>query len=117
MEKPEYVRLKLEDLPQEFIEEYHLLENKLHGWVYLEIVCGCYGLSQSGKLANDLIRTRLEDAHYYETATNPGLWRHKWRSIQFLLIVDYIVIEYVRKKDADHLVSVLKKHNDISQDW
>ena len=27
MEKPEYVWVKLEYMPQEFIEEYHLLEN------------------------------------------------------------------------------------------
>ena len=42
MEKPEYVRVKLEDIPQEFIEEYRLLENERHVWVYFEIVCGCY---------------------------------------------------------------------------
>ena len=28
MKKPEYVRVKLEDVSQEFIEEYHLLEKK-----------------------------------------------------------------------------------------
>ena len=44
MEKSEYVRVKLEDIPQEFIEEYHLLENERHGWVYFEIFRGCYGL-------------------------------------------------------------------------
>ena len=31
MEKPEYVRVKLEDIPQEFIKEFHLLENERHG--------------------------------------------------------------------------------------
>ena len=82
MDNPEYVRVKLEDIPKELIEEYNLLDNEHHGWVYFEIVRGCYGLPQSGKLANDLIRTRLEDAHYYETATTPGLWHHKWISIQ-----------------------------------
>ena len=117
MDNPEYVRLKLEDIPKEFIEEYHLLDNERHGWVYFEIVRGCYGLPQSVKLANDLLRTILEDAQYYETATTPGLWRHKWRSIQFVLIVDDFRIEYVRKQDADHLASVLKKHHDIYQDW
>ena len=63
MEKPEYVRVKLEDIPQEFIKEYHMLENKRHGWVYFEFFRGCYGLLQLYKLANDLLRTRLEDAH------------------------------------------------------
>ena len=63
MEKPEYVRVKLEDISQELIEEYHLLENERHGWVYFGIVRGCYRLPQSGKLDNNLLRTRLEDAH------------------------------------------------------
>ena len=88
MENSEYFRVKLEDIPQEFIKEYPLLDNEHHGWVYFEIVRDCYGLPQSGKLANDLLRSRLEDAQYYETATTPGLWRHKWRSIQFVLMVD-----------------------------
>ena len=117
MENPENVRVKLEDITQEFIEEYHLLEKECHGWVYLEIFQGCYGFPQSGKVANNLLQMRLEDAHYYETAINPGLWRHKWRSIQFVLIVDDFGLEYVRKQDANHLASVLKNHHDISQDW
>ena len=61
-ENLEYVRVKLEDTPKEFIDKYHLLENESHGWVYFEIFRGCYVLPQSGKLANGLIRTRLEDA-------------------------------------------------------
>ena len=109
--------MKLEDIPQEFIKEYHLLENERHGWVNFEIFRVWYGLLQSGKLAKDLLRTRLEDAHNYETATTPGLWCHKWRSIQFVLIVDDFGIEYVRKQDADNLASVLKNHHYISQDW
>ena len=55
MEKPEYIRVKVEDIPQEFIDEYNLLEKKRHVWVYFEIVRGCYGLLQSGKMANDMV--------------------------------------------------------------
>ena len=108
--------MKLEYIPQEFIKEYHLLENERHGWVYFEIMCGCYRLPQWVKLANDLLRTKLEDAHYYETATTPGLWHSKRRSIKVLLIVDNFGLEYVRKQDTDHLANVLKNHHDISQD-
>ena len=59
MKNPEYVRVKLEDIPQEFIHEYNILENERHGWVYFEIFRGCYGLPQSGKLANNLLRKIL----------------------------------------------------------
>ena len=81
METPEYFRVKLEDIPQEFIDEYNMVYNERHIWVYFEIVCVCYDLRQSGKLVNDLLRLILEDAKYYETATTLGLWRQKWRSI------------------------------------
>ena len=79
------------------------------GWVYFEAICGCYRLPQSGKLAHDLLSKRLP--------TTPGLWCHRWRPINFVLIVDDFGVEYVRKKDADHLAKILKTHHKISQDW
>ena len=73
MDRSEYVRIKLSDIPQEFINEYDLSKADQHGWIYFEILRGCYGLPQSGRLANDLLRTRIEKADYYEAATTPGL--------------------------------------------
>ena len=45
------------------------------------------------------------------------MWRHCWRPIQFVLIVDNFRVEYVRKKDADYLAKIPKTHHKISQDW
>ena len=117
MDRSEYVRIKLSDIPQEFIEEYNLSEAAQNGWIYFEILCGCYGLPQSGQLANDLLRTRLEKANYYEAATTPGLWCQKGRSIQFFLLVDNFGIEYVGKEHALHLLKTLKKDYEITTDW
>ena len=69
----DYVCIKLSEISQEFIEEYNLSEADQNGWKYFEILRGCYGLPQSGRLANDILRTRLEKADYYEAATKPGL--------------------------------------------
>ena len=88
MDRYEYVCMKLSDIPQEFIDEYDLSEANQHGWIYFEILRGCYGLPQSGRPANDLLRTQIEKADYYEAATTPGLWCHKWHPIQFVLLVD-----------------------------
>ena len=44
-------------------------------------------------------------------------WRHKWRPVQFFLIVDDFGIEYVGKKHADHLAKILKQYHNISEDW
>ena len=57
MDQSEYVRIKILDIPQEFIEEYDLSEAAQNGWIYFEILRGCYGLPQSGRLANDFLRT------------------------------------------------------------
>ena len=96
MDRSEFVRIKLSDIPQELIKEYNLTQSVQNGWVYFEIIRGCYGLPQSCILVNDLLRTRLEKAVYYEAATTPGLWRHKWRPIQLFLLF-YFGIKYVGK--------------------
>ena len=117
MEEPEYVRVQLKDIPQEFINKYKLEDHVCFGWVHFAVIRGCYGLPQSGRLAHDLLIKRLHKAGYYTTATPPGLWRHRWRPIHFVLIVDNFGVEYVRKKDADHLTKIMKTHHKISQDW
>ena len=63
MERSKYVRIKLLDIPQESIEEYDLTQAAQNGWIYFEIVHGCYVLPQSGRLTNDLLRTRLDNAY------------------------------------------------------
>ena len=60
---------------------------------------------------------RLEKEGYYEALTTPGLWCHKWRPIQFCLIVDDFGVEYVGKQHADQLSTILKKYHNINKDW
>ncbi len=55
MSDPEYVCIKLSNIPEEFIKEYHLPGWDRDGWIYFEIRQGCYGLPQAGILANDLL--------------------------------------------------------------
>ena len=40
MERSEYVRLKLSDIPQELIEEYDLTQAVQNGWINFEILRG-----------------------------------------------------------------------------
>ena len=63
--------------------------------------------------------TRIEIGKigYYEARTTPGLWRHKWRPIQFFLVVDDFRVEYMGEKHADHLATILKKYHNITEDW
>jgi len=67
MTRPEYVRLKLSDIPDEIIQEY-----KLHniatpeGYIYIEVNKGMYGLPQAGILAQELLEKRLNQHGYYQ---------------------------------------------------
>ena len=56
MPKPEYIRMPLNLIPDEIIQEYDLLSIASDGWVYIKIAKGIYGLPQAGKLANDLLK-------------------------------------------------------------
>eukprot|EP00957_Ditylum_brightwellii_P052965 4015407-Ditylum_brightwellii.AAC.1 len=46
-----------------------------------------YGLPQAGILANKLLTESLEKHGYYPVQHTPRLWRHKWRSVTFALVV------------------------------
>ena len=37
LDRPEYARIKLSDIPEEFILEYNLLSYARDGWIYFEI--------------------------------------------------------------------------------
>ena len=63
------------------------------------------------------MRTQIKKAGYYEAATTPGLWRHKWLPIQLVLIVDDFGIKYVGKQHALHLLKILDQQYEITADW
>ena len=73
MERSEYVRIRLSDIPHEFIEEYDLSKAAQNVWIYFEILRGWFCLTESVRLANDLLCNRLNKEGYYEAATTPGL--------------------------------------------
>jgi hypothetical protein len=117
LDRPEYVRIKISDIPQEFIDEYNLTDYKYNGWVYFEINNGVYGLKQAGKLANNLLTERLTTHGYYQCVTTPGLWQHKWHPITFVLIVDNFGIQYVQRRHANHLLEALQQDYKVTTDW
>ena len=86
--RPEYIKIKLEDIPDEVINEYKLRDKvDSNGYVHIEATKGMYGLPQAGRLANELLEKRLNKYGYYQSKLVPGLWKHKWRPIQFTLRV------------------------------
>ena len=72
--RPEYLRVKLTDIPAEIITEYKLRDkvNK-NGFVFIEVTKGMYGLPQAGLLANLLLEKRLNKQGYFQSKLVPGL--------------------------------------------
>jgi hypothetical protein len=118
MPRYEYMRLKLSDLPEDFVKQYNLNSKVTKdGYVYIEIRRGMYGLPQSGLLAQQLLEKRLNKKGYRQSELTPGFWTHDWRPISFSLCVDDFGVKYVGKQHADHLMTILKEHYTISSDW
>jgi hypothetical protein len=118
MKEYEYIKLRLELIPDEIIRQYNLkdLVNE-QGWVYIEIRMGMYSLLQAGILANKLLKQRLNSKGYYNCQHTPGLWRHVWRDISFCLIVDNFGIKSTSCNHVLHLKTTLEEHYTITMDW
>lgn len=118
LKRPEYIRIKLSDIPAEIIREYKLRDIAgPDGSVYIVAVKGMYGLPQAGLLANKQLEKRLNAAGYHQSKYVPGLWSHKWRPIQFTLVVDDFGVKYVGEEHAKHLKRTLESHYKITTDW
>ncbi|KAL7474373.1 hypothetical protein ACHAW6_000348 [Cyclotella cf. meneghiniana] len=109
--------MKLSNIPQEFINEYNLMQYVHNNWVYLEMRKGIYGLSQSGILAQKLLANCLAKKGYYQCKCTPGLWHHKWWPIMFTCIVDDFGIEYMGEQHAIHLHDTIRAHYKFTENW
>ena len=109
--------MHLSDFPKDVIEQYNLtkLANK-DGMVFVEIRKGMYGLPQAGLIAQELLEQRLNKHGYHQSTRTPGLWTHKWRPVQFTLVVDDFGIKYVGEENLQHLTSILQENYEISVD-
>ena len=55
--RPEYIWIKIHDIPEEIIKEYHLHKKVTEaGHVYIEANKGMYGLPQAGLIANQQLK-------------------------------------------------------------
>eukprot|EP00956_Cyclotella_meneghiniana_P024798 scaffold50421_cov81-Cyclotella_meneghiniana.AAC.3 len=116
--RPEYLRIKMADIPEEIINEYRLRKIvNAKGFVFVEVTKGMYGLPQAGLLANELLEKRLNKNGYFQSKIVAGLWSHKTRPIQFTLVVDDFGVKYVGKEHADHLLKTLEEHYKVTSDW
>jgi hypothetical protein len=117
MKRYEYMRMKLQDIPDEIVEQYKLKEKvDKNGFVYVEIRRGMYGLPQAGIIAQELLEKRLNERGYHQSKFTPGLWTHETRKTKFALVVDDFGIKYESEEDAQHLIDSLTPFYKITVD-
>jgi hypothetical protein len=117
LERLEYMRIALKDIPATVIAHYNLQSLEHDGHVMVEIRKGIYGLPQAGLLAKQLLEQRLLVDGYHPAPNTPGLYLHTSRPISFTLWVDDFSIKYVKQEDAQHLLDTLGKHYEVKADW
>jgi hypothetical protein len=112
MDRQEYVRMNLDDFPDDIIKEYNLREIATKdGCVIAECKKCVYGLPQAGILANKYLEKRLNEYGYFQSDFTNRLWAHKSRPIQFALCVDDFGVKYMNNEDVEHLKAALTATN------
>jgi len=78
LKRPEFIRMKLSNIPDEIIREYKL-RNKAtpDGSIYIVANKGMCRLPQAGLLANELLEKCLNEHGYHQSKLVPGRWKHK----------------------------------------
>ena len=105
----EYMKIPIHLVPDEFIK-YHNLQNKgYYRYLYVQIQRGIYGLPQSRRLANDLLKQCLYSFGYYKIPHCPSLWAHTTRLVNLTLVVDNFGVKYVGTQHAQYLIETLQK--------
>ena len=109
--KPEYLRLKMSNFPQDVIDHYKLKDKvDQKGNLYAKAAKGMYGLPHAGIIAQKLLEERLNKVGYHQSDKTPGFWKHEWRPISFSLNVDDFGAKYKGDEHAKHLIVTLKEH-------
>ncbi len=109
MERPEFMRMKLGKLPEDFTRLYTLHDLvDANGFVSIKIQKGMYGLPQAGILMQELLEKRLNKHGYCQSPITPGLWQHNFFPISFTLCIDDFGIKYVGREHVEHLSSILR---------
>ena len=107
----EYVRFRLDLIPDAIIQAYKLHELATDdGYVYAEINKAWYGLKQAGRIAHDDLVKRLEGGGYVKVPHVEGYFKHVSRDIDFCLVVDDFLIRYKDSADLEHLCATVRQH-------
>lgn len=116
MSRYEYMKLLIKIIPKDIIQQYNLLDKVHKGFIYIEIRKGMYGLPQAGKIANDLLKKRLEPHGYILCKYTPGLWKHTSRPTMFTLVVNNFGVKITSENNTADIIKTLQNYYKITID-
>ena len=68
MERPEFLRMKIDTFPEDVIERYKLQEKvDANGFLFIRVERGMYGLPHAGIIAQKLLEERLTKHGYRQS--------------------------------------------------
>ena len=104
--------MEIDHFSQDIIDHYWL-KDKVDdtGYLLFRVEKDMYDLPQAGIVTQQLPEKRLEAEGYHQSTTTSEYYKHGWRPISFLLIVDDFGVKYVGEEHANHLLSVLRKYH------
>jgi hypothetical protein len=71
--RPEFMQLKFANIPDDFIELYHLWKlTTPDGYVYVQVQKDMYGIPQAGIITQQLLEQRLTAKGYHQSTVTPG---------------------------------------------
>jgi hypothetical protein len=118
MDQPEYMHMKISDLPPNFVKAYNLNNLATNNCtIYIKIQKGMNGLPQAGILAQNLLKKHLYHHHYHQSNVTPGLWKYDWQLLLFTLCANNFGIKYDRQEQANHPTKISEEHYKCSIDW
>jgi hypothetical protein len=111
------VRIPVNMVAEEIMNEYNLHALVHNGYIYVEVRKVMYRLPQEGLLVNVLLTKRLAKHGYSPVPHKHGLWTHRWRPIKFSLVVEGFGVMHVGREHAEHLKAALEENYEISTYW
>ena len=117
MEKPQYMRMRWDQIPNDIRIRYNLQAMRHGDYVYVKIKKGMYGLKEAAILAYNKLVHHLTPRGYIPIEGTAGLWKHKTRKTIFCLCVDEFGIKYFNNDDITHFQDSLKDHFKFHMDW
>ena len=107
--EPEWIRISFAPFPPDIIEHYKLTDKQnKEGYILAKVIKEMYGLPQAGRIAYEQLEPFLAQAGYIRAGVTPGLFKHKTRPIQFILVVDDFGIQFQSQTDLNHLIKHLR---------